>query len=93
MYKNVVIRMNWVLVEKAKVIVIATLNVEEALYVEVIIVIADIFHRVIQIAAKKQVSSSTIFSYCTCNTNTYRSKKIRKTIGYFDMYFIFCIGI
>ena len=60
MYKNVVIRMNWVLVEKVKVIVIATLNVEEALYVEAITVIADIFHRAILIAAKKPVSSSTI---------------------------------
>ena len=56
MYKNVVILMNLVLVERVKVIVIGTLNVEEALYVEAITVIADIFHRVILIAAKKQVS-------------------------------------
>ena len=56
MYKNVVILMNLVLVERVKVIVIGTLNAEEALYVEEIIVIADIFHRVILIAAKKQVS-------------------------------------
>ena len=62
MYKNVVIPMNWVLVERVKVIVIVTLNVEEALYVGAIIVIADIFHRVILIAAKKQVSLSTILS-------------------------------
>ena len=62
MYKNVVIPMNWVLVERVKVIVIGTLNAEEALYVEEIIVIADIFHRVIRIAAKKQVSSSRILS-------------------------------
>ena len=62
MYKNAVIPMNWVLVERVKVIVIGTLNAEEALYVEEIIVIADIFHRVILIAAKKQVSLSTILS-------------------------------
>ena len=54
--------MNLVLVERVKVIVIVTLNVEEALYVGAIIVIADIFHRVILIAAKKQVSLSTILS-------------------------------
>ena len=41
-------------------IVIVTLNAEEALYVEEIIVIADIFHRVLLIAAKNQVSSSII---------------------------------
>ena len=62
MYKNVVIPMNWVLVERVKVIVIVTLNVEEALYVGAIIVIADIFHRVTLIAAKKRVSLSTILS-------------------------------
>ena len=62
MYKNAVIPMNWVLVERVKVIVIVTLNVEEALYVGAIIVIVDIFHRVILIAAKKQVSLSTILS-------------------------------
>ena len=63
MYKNVVIPMNWVLVERVKVIVIVTLNVEEALYVEAITVIADIFHRVILIAAKNQVSSSMNYTY------------------------------
>ena len=52
--------MNLVLVERVKVIVIVTLNAEEALYVEEIIVIADIFHRVLLIAAKNQVSSSII---------------------------------
>ena len=62
MYKNAVIPMNWVLVERVKVIVIVTLNVEEALYVGAIIVIVDIFHRVILIAAKKEVSLSTILS-------------------------------
>ena len=44
-------------------IVIGTLNAEEALYVEEIIVIADIFHRVILIAAKNQVSSSMNYTY------------------------------
>ena len=63
MYKNVVILMNLVLVERVKVIVIGTLNAEEALYVEEIIVIADIFHRVILIAAKNQVSSSMNYTY------------------------------
>ena len=49
-YKNVAILD--ILAERVKVIVIRTLNVQEALYVEAIIVIAPNFHRVELIAAK-----------------------------------------
>ena len=70
-------------------IVIGTLNAEEALYAEEIIVIADIFHRVILIAAKNQVSSSINYTYyyyhyyyikslISCNISTFHEYRMRQ---------------